>query len=39
MSYKNTNQTILDLTIKEFYIIFITFFLLFVACFLPNVLF
>jgi len=39
MSYKNTNQLILDVTIKEFYIIFITLFLLFISCFLPNLLF
>ena len=39
MSYKNTNQLILDITIKEFYIIFIALFLLFICCFLPNILF
>jgi NADH-quinone oxidoreductase subunit M len=39
MSYKNSNQLILDITVKEFYIIFISLFLLFVTCFLPNILF
>jgi NADH:ubiquinone oxidoreductase subunit 4 (subunit M) len=39
MSYKNSNQLILDITVKEFYIIFISLFLLFITCFLPNILF
>lgn len=39
MSYKNTNQKILDLTIKEVYIISISLMLLVITCFLPNLLF
>ena len=36
---KNTNQKILDITIKEFYIVSISLMLLFITCFLPNLLF
>lgn len=39
MSYKNTHLNILDITIKEFYIIFISLLLLFIMCFVPNILF
>ena len=39
MSYKNTNQLILDITIKEFYLIGVPLLLLFLTCFLPNILF
>jgi len=37
MSYKNKNQIIMDLTIKELYIICFTLFMLFITCFFSNI--
>jgi hypothetical protein len=39
MSVKNNNQLILDLTIKELYILISTIFFLILFCFLPNLYF
>ena len=37
MSYKNKNQIIMDLTIKELYIICFSLFMLFITCFFSNI--
>jgi len=39
MGYKGTQQKLLDLSVKELYIIFLTFFLLIISCFFSNIFF
>jgi hypothetical protein len=39
MSNFNKKQLVIDLTIKEFYVIYIPIFILFFFCFFPNIFF